>query len=66
MADLNHLSRSAGQSRVSELLKRFGLADAANKPVTTYSGGMRRRLDLAMTLVGDRQSDLPRRAHDRP
>ncbi len=53
MADLNHLSRSAGQSRVSELLERFGLADAANKPVTTYSGGMRRRLDLAMTLVGD-------------
>jgi ABC-2 type transport system ATP-binding protein len=53
MADLNHLSRSAGQSRVSELLERFGLAHAANKPVTTYSGGMRRRLDLAMTLVGD-------------
>ena len=53
MADLNHLSRSAGQARVGELLARFGLADAANKPVTTYSGGMRRRLDLAMTLVGD-------------
>jgi len=53
MADLNHLGRSAGQSRVSELLERFGLADAANKAVTTYSGGMRRRLDLAMTLVGD-------------
>ena len=53
MADLNHLSRSAGQTRVGELLVRFGLADAANKPVTTYSGGMRRRLDLAMTLVGD-------------
>ena len=53
MADLNHLNRSAGRSRVSELLERFGLADAANRPVTTYSGGMRRRLDLAMTLVGD-------------
>jgi ABC-2 type transport system ATP-binding protein len=53
MADLNHLGRSAGQSRVRELLDRFGLADAANKSVTTYSGGMRRRLDLAMTLVGE-------------
>jgi ABC-2 type transport system ATP-binding protein len=53
MADLNHLSRNAEQSRVSELLDRFGLTDAAHKPVTTYSGGMRRRLDLAMTLVGD-------------
>jgi ABC-2 type transport system ATP-binding protein len=53
MADLNHLGRSSGRARVSELLQRFGLADAANKPVTAYSGGMRRRLDLAMTLVGD-------------
>ncbi len=53
MADLNHLGRSTGPARVSELLQRFGLADAANKPVTAYSGGMRRRLDLAMTLVGD-------------
>ena len=53
MADLHHLGRSAGRSRVSELLDRFGLTDAAHKPVTTYSGGMRRRLDLAMTLVGD-------------
>jgi ABC-2 type transport system ATP-binding protein len=53
MADLNHLGRSAGQSRVSELLERFGLTDIAHTPVTTYSGGMRRRLDLAMTLVGE-------------
>jgi ABC-2 type transport system ATP-binding protein len=51
MADLNHLG-TAGQQRVGELLDRFGLADAAHKPVSTYSGGMRRRLDLAMTLVG--------------
>ncbi len=51
MADLNHLG-NAGQQRVGELLDRFGLADAAHKPVSTYSGGMRRRLDLAMTLVG--------------
>jgi ABC-2 type transport system ATP-binding protein len=52
MADLNHLGRAAGRARVSELLDRFGLADAANRPVSTYSGGMRRRLDLAMALVG--------------
>jgi ABC-2 type transport system ATP-binding protein len=53
MADLNHLDRKAGEARVSELLDRFGLTDVAHKPVTTYSGGLRRRLDLAMTLVGD-------------
>jgi ABC-2 type transport system ATP-binding protein len=51
MADLNHLG-NAGPERVAELLERFGLADAAYKPVSIYSGGMRRRLDLAMTLVG--------------
>jgi ABC-2 type transport system ATP-binding protein len=51
MADLNHLGR-AGSDRVQTLLDRFGLADAAHKPASTYSGGMRRRLDLAMTLVG--------------
>jgi ABC-2 type transport system ATP-binding protein len=37
---------------VSELLERFELSEAADKPLSTYSGGMRRRLDLAMTLVG--------------
>ncbi len=52
MADLSHLGRSAGRERVGELLDRFGLTDAAHKPVSTYSGGMRRKLDLAMTLVG--------------
>jgi ABC-2 type transport system ATP-binding protein len=52
MADLNHLGRTAGRQRVAELLDRFDLVDAAPKPVSTYSGGMRRRLDLAMTLVG--------------
>ncbi len=52
MADLNHLGRTAGRARVAELLDRFGLVDAASRPVSTYSGGMRRRLDLAMTLVG--------------
>jgi len=52
MADLNHLGRAAGRRRVAELLDAFDLADAARRPVSTYSGGMRRRLDLAMTLVG--------------
>jgi ABC-2 type transport system ATP-binding protein len=52
MADLNHLGRAAGRARVAELLERFELVDAARRAVSTYSGGMRRRLDLAMTLVG--------------
>src|SRR5262249_1082895 len=53
MADLHHLSRREGQRRATALLDRFDLGDAARKLVMTYSGGMRRRLDLAMTLVGD-------------
>jgi ABC-2 type transport system ATP-binding protein len=52
MADLHHLSRRAGRKRAAELLERFELSDAARKTPTTYSGGMRRRLDLAMGLVG--------------
>jgi ABC-2 type transport system ATP-binding protein len=53
MADLHHLSRSAGRRTAAELLERFGLVEAAKKPASTYSGGMKRRLDIAMTLVGD-------------
>jgi ABC-2 type transport system ATP-binding protein len=53
MADLHHLSRSEGRKRAPALLERFDLVDAAKKLPITYSGGMRRRLDLAMTLVGD-------------
>jgi ABC-2 type transport system ATP-binding protein len=53
MADLCHLGRAAGRRRTAELLDLFDLADEARKPAVTYSGGMRRRLDLAMTLVGD-------------
>jgi ABC-2 type transport system ATP-binding protein len=53
MADLRHLPRPAGQRRVAELLERFALTDAAGRLASTYSGGMRRRLDLAMTLVGE-------------
>ncbi|MGW4945662.1 ATP-binding cassette domain-containing protein [Actinoplanes sp. NPDC004185] len=52
MADLHHLGRTEGQRRVTALLDRFDLAPAARKAALTYSGGMRRRLDLAMTLVG--------------
>ncbi|MEV7778716.1 ATP-binding cassette domain-containing protein [Kitasatospora sp. NPDC088351] len=53
MADLNHLGRREGRRRAVELLRRFDLTGAAAKPVVTFSGGMRRKLDLAMTLVGD-------------
>jgi ABC-2 type transport system ATP-binding protein len=53
MADLYHVDRRAGRRRAAELLERFDLVEAAGKPVATYSGGMKRRLDLAMTLVGD-------------
>ncbi|MGA5118824.1 ATP-binding cassette domain-containing protein [Streptomyces pseudogriseolus] len=53
MADLNHLSKAGGRRVAAELLERFDLADAAKKPASTYSGGMKRPLDIAMTLVGD-------------
>jgi ABC-2 type transport system ATP-binding protein len=52
MADLHHLGRAEGRRRAAGLLDQFDLADAAGKMAATYSGGMRRRLDLAMTLVG--------------
>jgi ABC-2 type transport system ATP-binding protein len=53
MARLRHLTRSEARTTVTELLTRFDLVDAATKPLATYSGGMRRRLDLAMTLIGN-------------
>jgi len=53
MADLCHLGPDAGRRRVTELLEQFDLVDASDKPPSAYSGGMRRRLDLAMTLVGN-------------
>ncbi|AKN72171.1 ABC transporter [Streptomyces sp. PBH53] len=52
MADLHHLSRREGRRVAAELLGRFDLTEAAKKPASTYSGGMKRRLDIAMTLVG--------------
>ena len=53
MGDLHHLDAAEGRRRAADLLARFELADAGGRPAATYSGGMRRRLDLAMTLVGD-------------
>ncbi|OZC81241.1 ABC transporter [Rhodococcus sp. 06-418-5] len=50
MARLRHLG-SRSTPRVTELLEQFDLVEAGRKPLSTYSGGMRRRLDLAMTLV---------------
>jgi ABC-2 type transport system ATP-binding protein len=52
MADLLHLGRREGRARAAGLLGQFDLADVAGKTAATYSGGMRRKLDLAMTLVG--------------
>ena len=51
MGRLRHLGRRAAKARATELLEQFDLAEAARKPLATYSGGMQRRLDLAMTLV---------------
>ncbi|CAM5551871.1 ATP-binding cassette domain-containing protein [Streptomyces canus] len=53
MADLHHLPKAEGRRVAAELLERFDLTEAAKKPASTYSGGMKRRLDIAMTLVGD-------------
>ena len=53
IADLHHLGRAEGRRRAAALLGQFDLAEAAAKTVATYSGGMRRRLDLAMTLIGE-------------
>ena len=53
MADLHHLPKAEGRGRIADLLERFDLLEAAGKPAAIYSGGMRRRLDLAMSLMGD-------------
>ncbi|GAA4536396.1 ATP-binding cassette domain-containing protein [Amycolatopsis samaneae] len=53
MMDLSRAPVRGGKRIVAELLERFELADAAHRPAATYSGGMRRKLDLAMTLVGN-------------
>jgi ABC-2 type transport system ATP-binding protein len=51
MCSLHHLGRRQGRERADALLAQFALTEAARKPVSTWSGGMRRKLDLAMTLV---------------
>jgi ABC-2 type transport system ATP-binding protein len=51
MARLSHLARRSARGRVAQLLAQFDLEDAANRPASTYSGGMRRRLDLAISLL---------------
>jgi ABC-2 type transport system ATP-binding protein len=51
MADLRRLDRTEAPRRLDELIDMFGLREAAGKPVATFSGGMKRKLDLAMTLV---------------
>jgi ABC-2 type transport system ATP-binding protein len=53
IADLHHLDKAEGKRRAAELLERVDLTDAADKLPMTYSGGMKRKLDLAMTLMGD-------------
>src|SRR5262252_3639249 len=53
MADLHHLGKREGRRRAADLLERFDLAEAATKRAVTFSGGMRRRLDLAMGLIGE-------------
>lgn len=53
MARLHRMGRARARRRAAELLEYFDLADAAGRPASTYSGGMCRRLDLAMTLVGE-------------
>lgn len=52
IADLHHLGRRKRTSRVTELLDVFGLGEVGRRRAGTYSGGMRRRLDIAMSLVG--------------
>jgi ABC-2 type transport system ATP-binding protein len=52
MADLKRLSSGEAKRAVTDLLERFDLTESAQKLTSTYSGGMRRKLDLAMTLVG--------------
>ncbi|HEY9330866.1 MAG TPA: ATP-binding cassette domain-containing protein [Streptomyces sp.] len=58
MARLAGRSRTDARRRAAGLLDRFGLSDAARRPVRTYSGGMRRRLDLAAGLVGSPQPEV--------
>jgi len=55
MARLNHLDRKTARMRTADLLEQFDLQDAAKKPAKSYSGGMRRRLDIAISLLSTPQ-----------
>ena len=66
MGRLLHVPAAERCRRAARLLERFDLVEAARRTPVTYSGGMRRRLDIAMTLMGRPRLDLPRRAHHRP
>jgi ABC-2 type transport system ATP-binding protein len=59
LARPHRLGRARADRRTTELLEHFDLVDAAGRPASTYSGGMRRRLDLAMTLVGEPRLIFP-------
>ena len=65
MAQLRRLSRRAARARATELLASFDLTDARHRRAGTYSGGMRRRLDLAMGMIERPRAALPGRADDR-
>ena len=60
------LQQAEARKRTGETLERFDLADAADRPSKTYSGGMRRRLDVAASLVGAPERAVPRRADHGP
>ena len=64
-ARLSHFSSAAAKRRADELLERFSLADTGKQPVAKYSGGMRRRLDLAASLIVAPPGALRGRADDR-
>src|ERR1700676_1914541 len=53
MGRLNHMERRSVRGRAAELLERFEIAEAADRPAKTYSGGMQRRLDLAASLIAE-------------
>jgi ABC-2 type transport system ATP-binding protein len=55
MANLRHLEHNEGRRRAADLLQRFDLTEAGKKQASSYSGGMRRKLDLAMGLIGNPQ-----------
>ncbi len=66
LGELHQYRRKEAATRADALLEEFTLVDAADRRTSGYSGGMRRRLDLAATLVVGPRGPLPGRAHHRP